>query len=113
MKKLFIMLFLILTPVLYANPLIGRWVSRDEPILKMIEFQIIFNEDMTYEINCSLGVTKGTYIYNDKTIYFTPTEISVKDDSGRGKKNVYDYKFINENTFMLKAEVHIILVKVK
>jgi hypothetical protein len=83
-----------------AQPLVGTWVST-EPILVNLHFSLIFRES-EYEVDCSLGQTLGTWYSTDSQIHFTPTHVGI-NSGDVGSANIWDYRFVNGDTFQLSA----------
>jgi hypothetical protein len=91
---------LLLSGWLSAQSLVGTWVST-EPILVNLHFSLTFRES-EYEVDCSLGQTLGTWYPTDTQIHFTPTHVGI-NSGDVGSANIWDYKFVNGDTFQLSA----------
>ena len=85
--------------VLAAPSLVGTWVS-PEPILVYVQFGLTFFES-EYRIECSLGQTLGTWFSADAQIHFTPTSVGINHSVG--KFDVWNYKFVDEDTLVLST----------
>lgn len=66
----------------------------------MVHFNITFNSDMTYKIDCALGHTTGTYTLSENTIHFSPLTSTISAGNV-GNIQVYPYAFTDENTFTM------------
>ena len=103
MKKLFscvALLSALSSASLSAQSLVGTWVST-EPVLASLRFSLTFYEK-DYLINYSLGQTSGLYQATTDKVYFTPTKVGINGGS-IGKNDIWDYKFIDEDSFYLSS----------
>jgi hypothetical protein len=82
-----------------AQSLEGTWVSA-EPILVCLRFSLTFLESQ-YRIDCSMGQTLGTWFSTDTQIHFTPTSVGIHHRVG--KFDVWNYVFVDTDTFLLST----------
>ena len=99
--RLLVACCLLLAPgLLGAQSLVGTWVS-SEPILVNLKFSLTFHES-DYEIDCTLGRTLGLWYSTEKQIHFTPTQVGI-NSGDVGKSNIWDYRFVNGDSFHLSS----------
>ena len=95
------LLFLAASGAVFAQSLVATWVS-DAPLLKMAHFSLTFRSDMTYEVDCTLGRTAGTYSSTEDRILFSPITVGINAGSA-GDTQVYYYTFGDESALYLHA----------
>jgi len=100
MRYLTVGCLLLVSGCLAAQSLVGTWVST-EPILVNLKFSMTFGES-DYQIDCSLGQTLGIWYSLDAQIHFTPTHVGI-NSGDVGKSNIWDYRFVDANTFWLSS----------
>ena len=101
-KTFFFLLLLLLSRAVFAQPLVGTWVS-NQLILATVRFSLTFRSDMTYQIDTILGRTIGTYTFTEDRITFTPTKVGINGGMV-GDNDVYSYAFQGEDTLSLKSK---------
>ena len=98
---LLIFLMFAVTQELLAQSLAGTWIS-DALLLKTVHFSLTFRSDMSYQIDCTLGLTTGTYTFTEDRIIFTPISVGISAGHA-GDTQLYFYIFGDENTLYLHA----------
>ena len=103
MRRTGLLVFLVfaVSQQLLAQSLAGTWIS-DALLLKTVHFSLTFRSDMTYQIDCTLGRTTGTYVFTEDKINFTPLSVGISAGH-TGDTQLYFYIFGDENTLYLHA----------
>jgi len=85
----------------FAQSLVSTWVA-DAPLLRTVHFSLTFRSDLTYEVDCALGRTAGTYSSTEDKILFNPITVGINAGSA-GDTQVYYYTFDDEGSLYLHA----------